>query len=141
MAEEKEKNQSKPGWPWRWRYVSPEDREVRDAKWTLKNFLSYFKKYIPYLSIAVVAAIISSLLALIWPSYLSKITNLILEWLNSTIDKDWVYRIWFFLVCIYAWSGIFSILQWFINATLTAKMSRHMRWDIVSKINRLPIWY
>jgi len=141
MAEEKEKTQSKPGWPWRWRYVSPEDREVRDAKWTLKNFLSYFKKYIPYLSIAVVAAIISSLLALIWPSYLSKITNLILEWLNSTIDKNWVYRIWFFLVCIYAWSGIFSILQWFINATLTAKMSRHMRWDIVSKINRLPIKY
>ena len=141
MPEEKEKTQSKPGWPWRWRYVSPEDREVRDAKWTLKNFLSYFKKYIPYLSIAVVAAIISSLLALIWPSYLSKITNLILEWLNSTIDKDWVYRIWFFLVYIYAWSGIFSILQWFINATLTAKMSRHMRWDIVSKINRLPIKY
>ena len=145
MPEEKEKNQSKPGWPWRWpwrwRYVSPEDREVRDAKWTLKNFLSYFKKYIPYLSIAVVAAIISSLLALIWPSYLSKITNLILEWLNSTIDKDWVYKIWFLLVCIYAWSGIFSILQWFINATLTAKMSRHMRWDIVSKINKLPIKY
>ena len=145
MAEEKEKNQSKPGWPWRWpwrwRYVSPEDREVRDAKWTLKNFLSYFKKYIPYLSIAVVAAIISSLLALIGPSYLSKITNLILEWLNSTIDKDWVYKIWFLLVCIYAWSGIFSILQWFINATLTAKMSRHMRWDIVSKINKLPIKY
>jgi len=145
MPEEKEKQQSKPGWPWRWpwrwRYVSPEDREVRDAKWTLKNFLSYFKKYIPYLSIAVVAAIISSLLALIGPSYLSKITNLILEWLNSTIDKNWVYRIWFFLVCIYAWSGIFSILQWFINATLTAKMSRHMRWDIVSKINKLPIKY
>ena len=145
MSEEKEKTQSKPGWPWRWpwrgRYVSPEDREVRDAKWTLKNFLSYFKKYIPYLSIAVVAAIISSLLALIWPSYLSKITNLILEWLNSTIDKDWVYKIWFFLVCIYAWSGIFSILQWFINATLTAKMSRQMRWDIVQKLNRLPIKY
>lgn len=145
MSEEKEKPQSRPGWPWRWpwrwRYVSPEDREVRDVKWTLKNFLSYFKKYIPYLSIAVVAAIISSLLALIWPSYLSKITNLILEWLNSTIDKEWVYRIWLFLVCIYAWSGIFSILQWFINATLTAKMSRHMRWDIVSKINKLPIKY
>ena len=145
MPEEKEKIQSKPGWPWRWpwrwRYVSPEDREVRDVKWTLKNFLSYFKKYVPYLSIAVVAAIISSLLALIWPSYLSKITNLILEWLNSTIDKDWVYKIWFLLVCIYAWSGIFSILQWFINATLTAKMSRHMRWDIVSKINKLPIKY
>ena len=141
MSEEKEKTHSKPGWPWRWRYVSPEDREVRDVKWTLKNFLSYFKKYIPYLSIAVVAAIISSLLALIWPSYLSKITNLILEWLNSTIDKDWVYRIWFFLVCIYAWSGIFSILQWFINATLTAKMSRHMRWDIVKKIDKLPIKY
>jgi len=145
MPEEKEKQQTRPGWPWRWpwrwRYVSPEDREVRDAKWTLKNFLSYFKKYIPYLSIAVVAAIISSLLALIWPSYLSKITNLILEWLNSTIDKDWVYRIWFLLVCIYVWSGIFSILQWFINATLTAKMSRHMRWDIVSKINKLPIKY
>ena len=145
MPEEKEKTQSKPGWPWRWpwrwRYVSPEDREVRDAKWTLKNFLSYFKKYIPYLSIAVVAAIISSLLALIGPSYLSKITNLILEWLNSTIDKEWVYRIWFLLVCIYVWSGIFSILQWFINATLTAKMSRHMRWDIVNKINKLPIKY
>ena len=141
MAEEKEKTQSKPGWPWRWRYVSPEDREVRDIKWTLKNFLSYFKKYIPYLSIAVVAAIVSSLLALIWPSYLSKITNLILEWLNSTIDKDGVYRIWFFLVCIYAWSGIFSILQWFINATMTAKMSRHMRWDIIKKINKLPIKY
>lgn len=142
MAEEKEnKPQSRHGGPWRGRYVSPEDRAVRDMKWTFKNFLSYFKKYIPYLSIAVVSAIISSILALIWPEYLSKITNLILEWLNSTIDKDWVYKIWIFLICIYAGSWIFSILQWFINATMTAKMSRHMRWDIVKKIDKLPIKY
>lgn len=137
--EKENTKQHRPGWPWRWRYVSPEDRQVKDIKWTLKNFLVYFKKYIPFLSIAVISAIIGSLLALLWPRYLSNLTNLILEWLNSTIDKNWVYKIWIFLICIYVWSGIFSMLQWFITATITAKMSRHMRSDIIKKIDRLPI--
>ena len=142
MAEEKEKKvQSRRGGPWRWHYVSPEDREVKDIKWTMKNFLLYFKRYIPYLSIAVIAAIFSSILALIWPGYLSKITNMILEWLSSVIDKEWIYRLGFFLIWIYALSWIFSILQWFINATMTSKMSRQMRWDIVQKLNKLPIKY
>lgn len=152
MAIEENKNdkegQAQRWWPWRWgpwrwwpwwRYVSPEDREVKDIKWTLKNFLSYFKKYIPYFCVAVIAAIISSVLALIWPRYLSDLTNLILEWLNSTIDKDWVYKIWIFLICIYVWSWLLSILQWFVTATMTAKMSRHMRWDIIKKVDKLPI--
>lgn len=135
-AEDKnEWRQQKP----RWRYVDPSQRKVKDPKKAIKNIFIYFKKYIPFFSIAVFCAIASSILALIGPSYLSDMTDLIVEWLWAEIDLDWIIHIWIILAILYWLSWLLSITQWFVTATLTAKMSLHLRRDIIKKLNSLPI--
>ena len=123
----------------RWRYVDPSQRKVKDPKKAIKNIFVYFKKYIPFFSIAVFCAIASSILALIGPSYLSDMTDLIVEWLWAEIDLDWIIHIWIILAILYWLSWLLSITQWFVTATLTAKMSLHLRRDIIKKLNSLPI--
>ena len=123
----------------RWHYVDPSQRKVKDPKKTIKNIFVYFKKYIPFFSIAVFCAIASSILALIGPSYLSDMTDLIVEWLWAEIDLDWIIHIWIILAILYLLSWLLSITQWFVTATLTAKMSLHLRRDIIKKLNSLPI--
>ena len=123
----------------RWRYVDPSQRKVKDPKKAIKNIFIYFKKYIPFFSIAVFCAIASSILALIGPSYLSDMTDLIVEWLWAEIDLDWIIHIWIILAILYWLSWLLSITQWFVTATLTAKMSLHLRRDIIKKLNSLPI--
>ena len=129
------RQQQKP----RWRYVDPSQRKVKDPKKAIKNIFIYFKKYIPFFSIAVFCAIASSILALIGPSYLSDMTDLIVEWLWAEIDLDWIIHIWIILAILYWLSWLLSITQWFVTATLTAKMSLHLRRDIIKKLNSLPI--
>ena len=123
----------------RWRYVDPSQRKVKDPKKAIKNIFVYFKKYIPFFSIAIFCAIASSILALIGPSYLSDMTDLIVEWLWAEIDLDWIIHIWIILAILYLLSWLLSITQWFVTATLTAKMSLHLRRDIIKKLNSLPI--
>ena len=129
------RQQQKP----RWRYVDPSQRKVKDPKKAIKNIFVYFKKYIPFFSIAVFCAIASSILALIGPSFLSDMTDLIVEWLWAEIDLDWIIHIWIILAILYWLSWLLSITQWFVTATLTAKMSLHLRRDIIKKLNSLPI--
>ena len=129
------RQQQKP----RWRYVDPSQRKVKDPKKAIKNIFIYFKKYIPFFSIAVFCAIASSILALIGPSFLSDMTDLIVEWLWAEIDLDWIIHIWIILAILYWLSWLLSITQWFVTATLTTKMSLHLRRDIIKKLNSLPI--
>ena len=123
----------------RWRYVDPSERKVKNPKKAIKDIFVYFKKYLWYFSIAVLCAVVSSILALIGPSYLSDMTNLIVAGLWSEIDIDWIINLWIILATLYWVSWFLSISQWFVTATLTAKMALHLRRDIISKLNTLPI--
>lgn len=133
-----DQKQQWPKWRW-WRYVDPSQRTVKNPKKAIKDIFIYFKKYLPFFSIAVLCAIVSSILALVWPTYLSKITNLIVDWLWSEIDLDWIIKFWIILLILYWVSWLLSMTQWFVTATLTAKMSLHLRRDIIKKLNALPI--
>ena len=131
-------NRGRQPWP-RWRYVDPSKRTVKNPKKAIKDIFIYFKKYLPLFSIAVICAILSSILSLVGPSYLKDMTNLIVDWLWSNIDMDWVIKIWIILLSLYWVSWLLSMSQWFVTATLTAKMSLHLRRDIIKKLNNLPI--
>ena len=78
----------------RWRYVDPSERKVKNPKKAIKDIFVYFKKYLWYFSIAVLCAVVSSILALIGPGYLSDMTNLIVAGLWSEIDIDWIINLW-----------------------------------------------
>ena len=134
--ESEKKVVQRPRW---WRYVDPSERIAKNPKRAIRDTFHYFKKYIPLFLAAVFCAIISSVLALLGPWYLSNMTNLIVNGINSTINMNWIIKIWSILLILYVSSGILSMTQWFVTATLSAKMSLHLRRDIIKKLDKLPI--
>jgi ATP-binding cassette subfamily B protein len=60
---------------------------------------------------------------------------------SSAIDLNVVFSIGMLLVFFYASSAIFSFIENYIMATVTAKISKNMRTDISQKINKLPFKY
>lgn len=61
--------------------------------------------------------------------------------IKPSIDMDKILQIGLLLVAFYALSYIFSVLQSWIMATVTQRVSKEMRSDISRKINRLPMWF
>ncbi len=136
---QKQGEKNRGWWPKNMRYIDPSKRKAKDVKKALVNICRYFKKFIPLFVIAIIASILGSLLALIWPSFLSKITNNIEAWLTSEINFPVIIKLAVWLLIIYIWASLLSAIQWFITANITAKMSRQMRNDIACKLNKLPI--
>jgi ATP-binding cassette subfamily B protein len=77
------------------------------------------------------------------PNKLSDLTNDITTGMFSGkgIDMTAVLNICSFLVVIYAISFVLSFAQGFIMATATQKISRRLRKDVSTKINRVPVAY
>lgn len=61
--------------------------------------------------------------------------------IKLSIDMNKVKRIGLTLIAFYALSYILSVLQGFIMATVTQKVTKTMRSDISKKINKLPMWF
>lgn len=108
---------------------------------TWRKLLGYCKKYIAVILLALFCAVGGTVLTLIGPDKLSEITNLIMDGIAVGIDMDAVFRVGFILVAFYAASWLLSVLQHWIMATVTQRVSQKLRGDISGKINRLPMWF
>jgi len=124
--------------------------KAKDFKGTWVKLLRYCKSYAPVIIIALVIAALGSALQIIGPDKLKDMTNEIMKGLPAmvegvpilgAIDFTAVFNIGILLVCFYAASGIFSFVENFIMATITAKISKNMRSDISKKINKMPLKY
>ena len=122
----------------------------KDFKATMKKLLTYCKKYITAIMIALVAAAGGTILQIIGPDRLKVLTNEILKGLPSlvngkpvlgTIDMTAVGTIALSLVALFAFSFLLNLLQSQIMATVTQRISKRMRTDISQKVNRLPLKY
>jgi ATP-binding cassette subfamily B protein len=91
--------------------------------------------------IAVACAAIGSILTLVGPGQLSKITDLITEGFMTGIHLDAVLKICITLALIYVISAIVTFAQGFLMATVTQKVTKRLRSDVSRKLNRLPIRY
>ena len=116
-------------------------RKAKDFKGSLLKALSYNKKYLPFLIIAVLLSALASIFSIIGPDKLKEITNIITEGLTTSIDVDKVKSISIVLVVLYSLSFIFNYVQGFIMATVTNKFSKDLRSKISIKINKLPLSY
>ena len=116
-------------------------RKAKDFKGSLLKALSYNKKYLPFLIIAVLLSTLASIFSIIGPDKLKEITNIITEGLTTSIDVDKVKSISIVLVVLYSLSFIFNYVQGFIMATVTNKFSKDLRSKISIKINKLPLSY
>lgn len=117
---------------------------------TIGKLLLYCKNYLPAIVIALVFAAIGTVLQIIGPDKIKDLTNEIAKGLPAlvdgvpvlnSIDMSAVANIAWVLVAFYAVSMILSFVQSYMMATITQKVSKTMRSDLSSKINRLPLKY
>ncbi len=115
--------------------------KANDFGKAIRQLLSYCKKYLPFMIIAIILAAAGAVLNIVGPSKIADITDLITEGLRTGIDIDAVVRICILLVFLYVFGWAFSLVQGQIMAVVTQKVSKTLRTDISSKINRLPLKY
>ena len=124
--------------------------KAKDFKGTWGKLIRYCKSYLPVILIALIIAAIGTVLQIIGPDKLKGIINEIMNGLPAiiegvpiigSIDLTVIFNIGIMLVFIYAASAIFSFVENYIMATITARISKNMRTDISEKINKLPLKY
>ena len=126
------------------------NEKPKKFKKTLKEMARYLKPYFPLILIAVVASVIATILQIIGPDKLKLITDEITKGLPkivkgkpvvTSIDMDSVKSITLMLLIFYLSSLVLNLLQRFIMADVTQKISKSFREEIAKKINRLPFSY
>lgn len=110
-------------------------------KEAIKQLISYCRSYIPIITIALVLAMLGAVFNIIGPELLSQITDHITEGLLTKIDLDAVLNISMILAFLYGLGFIFNYIQGYIMATVTQRVSKKLRSEISTKINRLPLKY
>ena len=104
-----------------------------------KKTLGYAKPQLPAIIVAMTCAVIGTIISLIGPGQIQKITDLITKGITGHIDLDAVTATCTFLLILYAVSWLMNFVQHFIMATVAPTISRRMRTDITEKTNRLPL--
>lgn len=113
----------------------------KDFSGTWKKLLNYCGKYVYVVIVAIIAAVAGTVLTLLGPDKISEMTDLITNGIMTGIDLDAVAEIGVTLIVLYVISMLLSVLQSWIMATVTQRVSQNLRRDISVKINRLPMWY
>lgn len=113
----------------------------KDFKGAWRKLLRLCRGYLPAICIALVCAVGGTVLTLLGPEQLKKLTNVITEGILTGIDLNAVSDIGALLVCFYAASVLLSSVQSWTLTTVTQRVARQMRADISAKINRLPMAY
>jgi len=122
----------------------------KNFKETWRKLIAYCKKDLRVVLAALILAGIGTVFQIIGPDRLGAMTNEITRGLPALIDGvpmagavdlDAVRRIAFLLVGLYTASLLLNLLQGYMLATVTQKISQRMRAGISQKINRLPLSY
>ena len=106
-----------------------------------KKMIAYSKPQMPAIVIAMTCAVIGTVIALIGPKQIQKITDLITQGIMTGINIDEVTATCTFLLILYCVSWVMNFTQHFIMATVSQKISRRLRTDITNKTNRMPLSY
>ncbi len=118
--------------------------KAKDFKGSVRKLLSYTKKYKKFMYLAIAFAMFGSILTLVGPSQLSKLTDEIMLGIQGNelgINMNSVFSIGLFLGVIYGISYALSILQGLIMSTVMQNTAKKLRSDISDKINNLPMSY
>ncbi|MBN2604401.1 MAG: ABC transporter ATP-binding protein [Bacilli bacterium] len=115
----------------------------KDFKGSIKKLLTYVRPFYPLMLVAIVFAIAGTVFNIVGPKLLGNITNevQIAIFGGIAIDLSKITSIGILLIVLYALSFISTLIQGFIMNELTQKISKKLRTDITSKINRLPLKY
>jgi ATP-binding cassette subfamily B protein len=108
---------------------------------TWKKLIGYCNRYIAGIVLAICCSLCGTILTLMGPDKLSDMTDYITEGLYGTMDMDRIFRIGMTLVIMYLAGYVLTATQGWTMATVTQRVTKQMRTDISTKINRLPMSY
>ncbi|MCI8271569.1 MAG: ABC transporter ATP-binding protein [Erysipelotrichaceae bacterium] len=121
--------------------------KAKDFSGTMKKLLRFMKPYYAVISIALIFASASTVLAILGPKILGNATTELAEGFMRTvmgtggIDFDYILRIILTLLGIYLISSLMQYIMSVMMATITQKTAYGLRKDISEKINRMPLKY
>jgi ATP-binding cassette, subfamily B, multidrug efflux pump len=134
-------NQKTPPGPSHGGRPSGSGAKPKDFKKTFKQLIMYCKVYLLIIIIALILAMAGAIFNIIGPEFLNQITDLITEGMMTSIDLNAVVNVAAILALLYGLGAVFNYIQGFIMATVTQRVSKNLRTDISTKINRLPLKY
>ena len=112
----------------------------KDFRGAMKAIGLYAKRYTALLVTGVLSAVLSVILQLFGPNYLSRITNMIEDGMKAgAVDTSAVTAMGIKVLLFYLFSAALVYLQSFVMVTATQNMMRNMRNDISKKLNRIPL--
>ncbi len=112
----------------------------KDFKGAMKAIGLYARRYTALLVTGVLSAVLSVILQLFGPNYLSRITNMIEDGMKAgAVDTSAVTAMGIKVLLFYLFSAALVYLQSFVMVTATQNMMRNMRNDISKKLNRIPL--
>ena len=115
--------------------------KAKDFKEAMKRLFSELKDYKTTIIIALILAILSSVLSIFAPNMLSNLTDKIAEGLFGNMDMKAIKSIVIFLGLLYLISAIFNYIQAVCMANVSNKFAKELRSKISCKINNLPLRY
>ena len=104
----------------------------------MKPFIKGFK--LPFV-VAVIGAIISSVITVFGPYKLREITNLITAGLVGQMDLKAISSLALLLAVLYAFGALINYAQTYAISDMIQYFSKRLRTAIAEKINRLPLRY
>jgi len=115
------------------------------------KLIGYCRGYVPVIAIALIIASIGTVFQVIGPDKIRAITDEIFKGYPVPVDGEWfvfgaidlgaVRSIALLLVGLYAVAAVLSLIENFMMASISAKISKKLRTGISQKINLLPLKY
>lgn len=121
--------------------------KAKDMKQTIRKLAGLIKPHMTKFIFVLIAALISTVLAIIGPKILGQATTVLFEGLVSRVqglggvDFEKIGRILIVLSAIYGFSFLFSYIQGFVMARISRDITFKLRKDMQVKIDRLPLSY
>ena len=118
----------------------PTDK-AKDFKGAMKRLFSELKPFKILIFIAIVLAILGSIMSIIAPNKLSDLTDEISKGLMGTMDMVAVKKLALTLASLYIASALFTFIQSIAMTDVANKFAKSLRSRISHKINKLPLRY
>ena len=115
--------------------------KAKDFKSAIKRLFKELNVYKILISVAIILAILSSVLSILAPNRLSDLTDEIQKGLMGMMDLDKVKSIALFLAGLYLCSALFNYIQAISMTHVANKFANRLRSSISQKINKLPLKY
>lgn len=119
------------------------DSKPKEFKKSIAKLGKYLKAYWIGIIVALVFAVLGTVLSIFAPKILQLIGNEIVEALGADVPIDMarVGAIAIWLIVLYVASALFNFIQSIVMSVISVNISRRMRNDLSDKINKLPLSY